>query len=93
MLMDLLNLWWRGLREPLAFFPETSWQRVERGRTDGAVLNAWAGDHNPAPESLNMAVSIAFRGRDPLGPELEALAEQIYVPLVQASSWIKADVP
>jgi len=93
MLMDLLNLWWRGLREPLAFFPETSWQRVERGHIDGTVLNAWAGDHNPAPESLDMAVSIAFRGRNPLGPEFEALAEQIYVPLVQASTWIKADVP
>lgn len=80
-LWDLLELRWQGLRGPLPFHPESALAWLEREEYGDAFHKAWDSEHSPSTEAQDLAVQIAFRGRDPLGPQFEALARRILGPM------------
>ena len=89
LLADLLALRWKGLCRPLAFFPESALAWVEKGYGP-AFDQAWSGEYNPAPERADIAVRIAFRGRNPMGREFEKTAARILIPMLDHSHEVKA---
>jgi exodeoxyribonuclease V gamma subunit len=89
-LATLVRLYARGLREPVAFFPKSSWVCVE----GGLDADKAAREFHPAPstpgaqfaEGANPWIRLALRGRpDPFGPSGEAdfiaCARAVYDPL------------
>jgi exodeoxyribonuclease V gamma subunit len=90
LLLDLLELRWRGLHAPLAFFPESAFAWLESGEYGAAFEAAWSGERNYAPESADAAVRIAFRGCDPIDAIFEATARRILQPMLACSSQVKA---
>lgn len=89
-LKALLELRWQGLCRPLAFFPESALAWIENEQYSSAFHNAWSNEFNPAPESGDLAVRIAFRGREPIGAEFESNAQRILRPLLDHASIVKA---
>ena len=83
-LEDMASLFYRGRREPLPLFPETSLAFADKG-WDGAAASAWEGGFNGPPgECADWAVRTAFRGREPLDSDFEALAHRVCAPLLAA---------
>ena len=80
-LADLLALRWQGLCAPLAFFPESALAWLKKQEYDDGFHKAWDAEYGPASESSDLAVTIAFRGRDPLGDAFEANARRILGPM------------
>ena len=83
----LLRLYERGLREPLSFFPKTSWSYVTSEGSLSAATQAWrVSKHRPFAEGADAAYRLGLRGRpDPLGPGLEefdACARAVIDPLL-----------
>jgi exonuclease V gamma subunit len=80
-----------ALREPLPFFPETSWywakHAAEPEKAWSAAWRAWQpNEHSERrAESEEAANRIAWGHLpDPFGPRFEALAEAVYRPLLAA---------
>jgi exodeoxyribonuclease V gamma subunit len=95
LLADLLDLRWQGLRRPLAFFPESSLAWVEQGYGN-AFEQAWSGRYNAVPEQADVAVRIAFRGRDPIRDDpvradFERTAARVLQPMLACSETLRAD--
>jgi len=97
-LRDFVEIWLRGQTEPVPFFPETSWAYAEaRNKAKGKnavprsrYLNAWDGAYNKRPDSLDPAVRIVFRGREPLQEkEFREIAWCIYGPVFKISDETK----
>lgn len=84
-LRRLLELYWRGLREPLLFFPETSlaWCRAAEAGKDVEAERCWNGGFRKKGEGDDPAYRIALRGRIPLDPVFRELAAAVYAPLLQ----------
>jgi exodeoxyribonuclease V gamma subunit len=90
-LKGLLALYWRGLREPLRFFPRSShafakWTlEPEEGRDPQKMVNAeWLGDQRNGikPEQCDAYVDLAFRNvSEPLDIEWQKLALEVFIPL------------
>jgi exodeoxyribonuclease V gamma subunit len=89
-LSELLGLYWDGLQQPLPLFPETAWQYAEKLVDEGkereealehAREAAW--ESNRFPESDDVVLQTAFRGRDPLSDEFRRIAELVFVPLLE----------
>ncbi|HTH48883.1 MAG TPA: exodeoxyribonuclease V subunit gamma, partial [Candidatus Limnocylindria bacterium] len=96
-LADLLALYWRGLQEPLLFFPGTAFAFVEAERK-GASGNsrskkspleqaqpAWLGsERSPVPgESEDAWIHLCFRHEtDPLNEEFQRFARAVFGPLL-----------
>jgi exodeoxyribonuclease V gamma subunit len=96
LLADLLDLRWQGLQRPLAFFPESSLAWVEQQGYGSAFEQAWSGRFNPVPEQSDLAVRIAFRGRDPIRDDpiradFEHTAVRILRPMLACSETLRAD--
>ena len=89
-LADLLDLRWEGLTRPVPFFPEAALAWVETGYSS-AFGKAWADTRNPVAERLDAAVSIAFRGRDPIDEDFERTATRILGPMLQRSEIREAE--
>ena len=87
LLQDLLRLYRRGLREPLAFFPKSAWSYVENGESLSAASQAWTPTQDrPFAEGADPAYRLALRGRgDALGAEFTALAVRVFAPLRAAT--------
>ncbi len=83
LLQGLVALYRQGLRAPLHFFPRAAWQFVRKGRA--AARSAWQSDAKQTfPEGEDPAYRLALRGvNDPLDADFEALAQQVYGPLLQ----------
>ncbi|WP_051463290.1 exodeoxyribonuclease V subunit gamma [Deferrisoma camini] len=88
LLMELLELYGRGLREPLPFAPETSWAyahgRWGGGRSRKPPLDrareAWAGSDYAAGEGEDPALAHCFGEAGPFGPGFEETAEAVFGP-------------
>ena len=85
-LRTLLDLYARGLREPLPFFPRAAWAYVDNGNSVSAAARAWQpSPRNPWAEGGDAAVRLALRGRsDPLDAGLDAFhacAHAVFDPL------------
>ena len=88
-LETLLNLYARGLREPLAFFPSAAWAWVngDRQGPSKAVAEFRPGGFNEYAEGPDAGYRLAMRGRpDPFAPEVVdafyANAEAVFDPLL-----------
>jgi len=89
-LARLLQAYWGGLRQPLAFFPETSMAyaaKVCKGQTpEAALLSAqksrWQDNRYVNGESSDAHVRTAFRGRDPFGLDFDRWARALCGPLL-----------
>lgn len=90
LLSDLLDLRWQGLCRPLPFFPESALAWVEKGYGN-AFDQAWSGNYSAAPEQDQVAVRIAFRGRDPIDGEFEDSARRVLQPMLDYSATLKAE--
>jgi exodeoxyribonuclease V gamma subunit len=82
----------QALREPLPFFPETSWHWARNaedpGKARSAAWRAWQpnGFSERRAESEDPANRIAWGHRpDPFGPRFESLAVAVYGPLLAAA--------
>jgi exodeoxyribonuclease V gamma subunit len=90
-LKELLTLYWRGLREPLRFFPRSSHAfakgtlEPEEGRDPQRMVNAeWLGDQRNAikSEQCDAYINLAFRNvSEPLDREWQKLALEVFTPL------------
>ena len=87
----LLEQYWAGLRNPLHFFPESSWTYVhmflERNRDKEDALsmarNTWMGSDYFRGESEDAYYHQCFRNSDPLDLEFQRLAEGVFEPIVR----------
>jgi exodeoxyribonuclease V gamma subunit len=94
LLKELLALYWRGLREPLRFFPRSSHAfakgtlEPEQGRDPETMANAeWWGDqrYGIRPEQCDAYIDLAFRNvSEPLDGEWRRLALKVFKPLFKS---------
>lgn len=93
LLSDLLSLYWRGLSEPLRFFPRTSWafaQAIAEGKDHiKAALKAeqiWRGNEREGRgEREESYLKLAFRNvGDVLNEDWEETSRRVLLPLLQA---------
>ncbi len=95
-LTDLLDLYWKGLRQPLKFFPRTSHAFEDRelkkqagGRARREPLDVaratWEGDAfgKVQPERADGWFDVCFRNGDPLDEEFVATARRVFRPLLE----------
>jgi exodeoxyribonuclease V gamma subunit len=96
-LQQLLNLYKRGQREVLAFFPETSKTYAEQMLKQKPPIEAlrrarqaWDGVPQFGGESMDAHFQVCFRGKEALDSGFEALAAGVYTPLLQRVGTEKA---
>jgi exodeoxyribonuclease V gamma subunit len=80
-LTGLLDLYWRGLHQPLPFFPETSreyQERVGRGESQpealARALVKWEGSEHATGEGEEPYRQLCYRGMSPLGGPFAEIA-------------------
>jgi len=91
-LEGLLKRYWEGLREPLHFFPELSWQyaeaRLAKGKPPEAALEqarkAWKGNERSRGESEDPYYQLCFGKEDPIDFAFEEIAMEIFEPLLKS---------
>jgi exodeoxyribonuclease V gamma subunit len=89
-LEGLLERYWEGLRDPLHFFPESSWSywkgKLQDSRRDAKGLRearaAWEGNDFTMGEKQDLYYQLCFRHQDPIDSEFERIAEEIFAPLM-----------
>jgi exodeoxyribonuclease V gamma subunit len=89
-LNGLLELFWKGMSEPLHFFPESSFEYARRvllkHQTKPAALNAaknkWTGNDFARGESEDPYFERCFGRTDPLDHEFEKISDEIFAPLL-----------
>jgi exodeoxyribonuclease V gamma subunit len=90
-LNDLLKLFWKGMSEPLHFFPEASFEYVRRlllkHQTKPTALNAaknkWTGNDFTRGESQDPYFDRCFGRTDPLDDEFEKTSAEVFTPLLE----------
>jgi exodeoxyribonuclease V gamma subunit len=86
----LLNIYWKGMSEPLHFFPASSFEYVcmilLKNRTQSAALKAaqrkWSGSDFSRGESKDPYFERCFGKNDPLDKDFENISMKIYSPLL-----------
>ena len=83
-LAQLLQLYARGLCEPVHFFPKSAWAYMTGGRKLGKAQARWrSSTRAPHGEDSDPAYTLALRGVvEPLDAQFEGCAEQIFGPLL-----------
>ena len=87
----LFNRYWKGLSEPLHFFPEASWQyaqlRLAKGKPREAALEkarqTWQGSEWSRGESQDPYYQLCFGKEDPIDSAFEAIAVEVFEPLLK----------
>ncbi|MBI5483382.1 MAG: exodeoxyribonuclease V subunit gamma [Deltaproteobacteria bacterium] len=81
-LTDLIELYREGMLKPLPFFPETSWEFVNKGQD--AALKKWRGQpaFGSPGEASRAATAFCHGDSDPLDDEFRQLASRIYTPFI-----------
>lgn len=96
LLKDLLDLYWQGLRAPLAFFPNSALAfaeaRCRQQKPSGhgkapleKARDAWEGtEHSPRPgEKDNAYFDLCFRNQDALAGDFPTLAARVFDPALK----------
>ena len=80
MLQSLLQLYRRGLRQPIHFFPKAAWRYVSAGSNLSQASAVWLATRDrPWGESAHPAYRLALRGNlDPLDADFIACAETVF---------------
>ncbi len=99
-LLNLLNIYWKGLMRPLHFFPQTSFKfaskmvlKAERRETaKGAVRNTWENSYNHTGEfdCCHYLQRCFGNHDDPLNDEFKQIALELFTPLLESIQEIKA---
>ncbi|MDD2338677.1 MAG: exodeoxyribonuclease V subunit gamma, partial [Geobacteraceae bacterium] len=76
----LLDFYWSGLRQPLKFFPRSSFAYSKKWDM-GSARNAWCGDH--FSEGDDPYYQLCFGASNPLDEEFERVTRAILDPLLQ----------
>ncbi len=87
----LLEKYWYGLKKPLHFFPESSWQYAEqiRGKKDSVYAlqkagDGWRGDEYSSGEfNKDSYFQFCFSDANPLDSEFEETSIRIFEPLLK----------
>jgi exodeoxyribonuclease V gamma subunit len=90
-LEELLRRYGEGLREPLRFFPEASWQfaqhRLAKEKPPEAALEqarqTWKGGEWSRGESQDPYYQLCFGEKDPLDSSFEEIAVEVFEPLLK----------
>ncbi|MCP4159227.1 MAG: exodeoxyribonuclease V subunit gamma [Deltaproteobacteria bacterium] len=94
-IMTLLNIYWNGLRSPLHFFPDSSYEYssllFEKGKdSDYAVKKSKERYHgsnfNAGEKKFDSYGDICFRNYDPIDSQFEDLAVKIFEPYFKYST-------
>jgi exodeoxyribonuclease V gamma subunit len=83
-LEQLTALYWRGLRRPLHFFPESAHAYIEKNHSLDAAHGAWDISDFARGEAADPYYRLAFRGSDPLDAEFEEIATAVFDPMKAA---------
>jgi len=86
----LLSLFWKGMSQPLKFFPESSYDYAQRiwnkKQTKAVALNAaqrkWLGSEFARGESEDPYYNLCFKNIDPVDQEFQSIAENVFTPLL-----------
>jgi len=89
-LKNLFKFFWKGMSEPLHFFPESSFEYAQKmlikNQTEQAALNfaqkKWIGSDFSRGESEDPYFELCFGKTDPLDKDFEKIAEKIFAPLL-----------
>jgi exodeoxyribonuclease V gamma subunit len=86
----LLALYWKGLSEPIPFFPQSSFayaRSILDGKPEEAALKAarreWEGERYKSAEKDEAHVALCFRDKEPLDAEFERFALEVFGPLLE----------
>jgi exodeoxyribonuclease V gamma subunit len=84
-LAGLLELYWRGLSEPLKFFPATSLAFVEAEpeAAESAARKAWTSDDHNRRDDSDEYFALCFPRVDPLDAEFAAIAREVLGPMLE----------
>ena len=84
-LANMLGLYWRGLSEPLRFFPATSLAFVEADPEEAfsEARKAWRTDDHHRGEESDDYVALCFSRVDPLDSEFALNARAVFLPLLK----------
>ena len=89
LLTELLELYWKGLRQPLKFFPQTSFAYAEAVRKQAkdpmsAARSSWEGIsfRSIKGEGADDYYDLCFRNTEPLDEEFQQTALKIFNPLL-----------
>jgi len=88
-LEGLLKRYWEGLKEPLHFFPESSWEYAELRLVKDKpaevaleqVRKAWEGSEWNRGEMDDPYYQLCFGGKDPIDTAFEEIAVEVFEPL------------
>lgn len=86
----LLSLYWKGMSEPLQFFPESSFEYAQRilnkKQTVPVALNAarqkWLKSDFSHGESEDPYYDLCFRNIDPIDEKFQSTAKDVFAPLL-----------
>jgi exodeoxyribonuclease V gamma subunit len=89
-LQELLSLYWRGLAEPLYFFPQTSYayaKEIFNGRNKDKALKkagmGWNGNDFVKGEKADPYLNLCFKDTIPFNQQFFELANDFFLPLFQ----------
>jgi exodeoxyribonuclease V gamma subunit len=90
-LKQLLTHYWKGLREPLHFFPRSSWEFaygvIQQNKIPGDALakarDVWRGSDYRRGEIEDPYLHQCFRNTDPLDDFFQELALEVFGPLME----------
>jgi exodeoxyribonuclease V gamma subunit len=91
MLARLLEGYWAGLVRPIHFFQDSSWayahMLLERNKPGEDALNSarntWTGSEYNRGEREDPYYQLCFGSTDPLDPEFQRIAEEVFRPLIE----------
>ena len=81
LLEELVGLYLEGMRRPLHFFPQSSFEYAKSGKLAAARKQWTEGDY---PESADRAYKAVFAGADPLDEKFVRLADTFFAPFQAA---------
>lgn len=87
-LEKLLNIYWRGLQEPLPFYVETSYTFVlhllkgDMEKARQKTLESWLGGFYRTPEYDDVYLQFRYQdAKEALGKSFEDMSQQIFAPV------------
>ena len=98
-LSRLLDLYWRGLVKPLRFFAASAFdylqtlqvkQKTREQALDAARLT-WKGNDHKRGEIEDPYLDLCFRSVDPLDADFEAIAREVFEPLLRCMREVSDD--
>ncbi|MBU0987909.1 MAG: exodeoxyribonuclease V subunit gamma, partial [Proteobacteria bacterium] len=90
LLENLLSLYWKGMSEPLRFFPESSFEYVQKlllkDQAEPMALNGarqkWLASDFARGESDDPYYDLCFKSIDPLDDDFQNIAQDVFGPLL-----------